>query len=449
MSASHLASAARRLGQDAVTAEVVTAMRARGVRPLLIKGPVLERWLYPDAERRYGDVDLVVCAEQFTDAEAALAGLGFVLALDPATHLGHADHEHVWVRGPDVIDLHRAIWGLDGEPQVVWRTLTEGSDRIEIAHAQVEVVRDAVSAVLVVLHAVQHGGAAKPTEDLRRALAIADERLWRDAASVAGRLGAVGPFVLGLELLPAGRDLARRLQLPPSTSVEAHLFAAGETELASAFQRLAKIRTWRGRLAMLGDELWPSVHWMRSQGRFARRPRGLLAARAWRIASLCARAPRAWLAWRRAVAAAGRAGARGSAPPRRMSAGRKLALGAEILLAYGRARRRMAREGNARTLVALTRGAPAGERGSAAIDIAQARRLGRAVRRALWMLPEQRGCLARSLVLIDLLQRRGARATLVIGARADPTFRAHAWVELAGEPLLSPGGYGASRLAEL
>jgi Transglutaminase-like superfamily len=71
------------------------------------------------------------------------------------------------------------------------------------------------------------------------------------------------------------------------------------------------------------------------------------------------------------------------------------------------------------------------------------------VRRALWMLPAHRGCLARSLVLVDLLQRRGVAATLVIGARADPTFRAHAWVEVAGEPLLSPGDYRGGRLAEL
>jgi predicted aconitase with swiveling domain len=199
---------------------------------------------------------------------------------------------------------------------------------------------------------------------------------------------------------------------------------------------------------MLSDELWPSVGWMRWQGGLGRRPRGLAAARLCRIASLFGRAPRAWLAWRRAVAAADRSTSQRLS---RMSVRRRVTLGAEILLAYRRARRRMARENDARTLVALTRrGTPAmGEIGSAAIDIAQARRLGGAVRRALWMLPAHRGCLARSLVLVDLLQRRGVAATLVIGARADPTFRAHAWVEVAGEPLLSPGDYRGGRLAEL
>lgn len=48
MNSEHLALAARRLAQDAVTGEVVAAMRGRGVRPLLIKGPVLEQWLYGD-----------------------------------------------------------------------------------------------------------------------------------------------------------------------------------------------------------------------------------------------------------------------------------------------------------------------------------------------------------------------------------------------------------------
>ena len=71
------------------------------------------------------------------------------------------------------------------------------------------------------------------------------------------------------------------------------------------------------------------------------------------------------------------------------------------------------------------------------------------VARTLALLPTDARCMDRSLVLIDLLARRGIPATLVIGARRAPGFRAHAWVELAGQPLLSPGDYGGSRLAEL
>ncbi len=88
MISQNLALAAQRLAQDVVTGEVVEAMRRRGVRPLLIKGPVLERWLYQDGtKRRHGDIDLVVASDQFADAEAALAELGFAMPLDLSAHI--------------------------------------------------------------------------------------------------------------------------------------------------------------------------------------------------------------------------------------------------------------------------------------------------------------------------------------------------------------------------
>lgn len=95
MNGPYLAPAARRLAQAAVTGEVVAAVRGWGVCPLLIKGPVLERWLCRDGiERRYGDVDLVVTSDQFVEPEAALADLGFVQRLAASAHVGLSDHEH-------------------------------------------------------------------------------------------------------------------------------------------------------------------------------------------------------------------------------------------------------------------------------------------------------------------------------------------------------------------
>ena len=59
--------------------------------------------------------------------------------------------------------------------------------------------------------------------------------------------------------------------------------------------------------------------------------------------------------------------------------------------------------------------------------------------RTLKLIPGDTRCLARSLVLTRLLARRGIPAKLVIGAQPAPDFRAHAWVECEGEPVLSPG----------
>lgn len=91
-----------------------------------------------------------------------------------------------------------------------------------------------------------------------------------------------------------------------------------------------------------------------------------------------------------------------------------------------------------------------GDRRLAARDsLVEARRLGSAVTRTLALLPGDTRCLVRSLVLTRLLARRGIPATLVIATRTTPSFAAHAWVEHAGWPVLSPGDGSFGRIVEL
>jgi hypothetical protein len=82
-------------------------------------------------------------------------------------------------------------------------------------------------------------------------------------------------------------------------------------------------------------------------------------------------------------------------------------------------------------------------------SLAEALRLGRAVTRLLRFVPGDTRCLARSLVLTRLLADRDIQAKLVIGARTQPAFLAHAWVEHAGDPVLDPGDESFGRLVEL
>jgi hypothetical protein len=70
-----------------------------------------------------------------------------------------------------------------------------------------------------------------------------------------------------------------------------------------------------------------------------------------------------------------------------------------------------------------------------------ARRLGIIVQRLLALLPTDKRCLIRSLVLLRLLEQRTMDAVLVIGVRRDNEFTAHAWVEHQGVPVLPAGGY--------
>ena len=75
-------------------------------------------------------------------------------------------------------------------------------------------------------------------------------------------------------------------------------------------------------------------------------------------------------------------------------------------------------------------------------------RLGRVVEKNLDHLPGDTRCLTRSLVLLDMLARRGIASTVVIGVQPAPSFAAHAWVELDGQALLNPIEYAAGRLHE-
>lgn len=135
-------------------------------------------------------------------------------------------------------------------------------------------------------------------------------------------------------------------------------------------------------------------------------------------------------------------------------------LAAEIAAAYLRARRALASQPISAALATLRRGAwpfaangaPLGHgasAGDAAQRLAEASRLGRAVARTLALVPGDTRCLARSLVLSQLLARRNIEATLVIAARTAPRFLAHAWVEHEGQPVLDPGDGSFARLVEL
>lgn len=133
---------------------------------------------------------------------------------------------------------------------------------------------------------------------------------------------------------------------------------------------------------------------------------------------------------------------------RRLGPRERARLIAEIVAAYLRAWREL-RQAPIETAVARLRaGRPAaGRSGPEALQ--EAARLGRAVVRTLAFLPGDTRCLRRSLVLTQLLARRGISGRLVIGARTAPDFLAHAWVEHDGIPVLDPEGDAFGRLVEL
>ena len=126
----------------------------------------------------------------------------------------------------------------------------------------------------------------------------------------------------------------------------------------------------------------------------------------------------------------------------------KVRLALEIALTFIVVRWRMRRQVDVEKLTALLRpGSP-----ETVVDPDTLRRtklLGNRVTLLMRVLPGDTRCLARSLVLIRLLVRRGIGATLVIGVHPGPLFGAHAWVELSNEALMVPIEPGGQRILEV
>jgi hypothetical protein len=136
-------------------------------------------------------------------------------------------------------------------------------------------------------------------------------------------------------------------------------------------------------------------------------------------------------------------------PPSPLGTVARARLAAEIVAAYIQARRELRRAPIESVLAALRSDPSLPPHARASDALVEARRLGWVVARTLKPMPGDTRCLTRSLVLTQLLARRGVPAKLVIGARATPDFLAHAWVECDGQPVLSAGDGSFSRLVEL
>lgn len=135
---------------------------------------------------------------------------------------------------------------------------------------------------------------------------------------------------------------------------------------------------------------------------------------------------------------------------RRLNAGERARLMLEILGSYRMARRVLQRMPIRLAVRALRGDARVDEtRGGERELLAEAWRLGRAVQLTLRLVPGDTRCLTRSLVLTQMLARRGIEGKLVIGVHVDGGFTAHAWVEHAGEPILPADEHSHGRLVEL
>jgi hypothetical protein len=282
---------------DRQTAEIAGAFEAEGIETLVLKGPVLAKWLYPGEVRPYGDSDLMVAPGDWDGAVALLERLGFDDQLGPMAHPRMESYASTaFLRGDQNVDLHCALHGLRGEMQPVWEDLRAGAERQPIGGASLMVPGRPALLLHIGLHAAHHAE-GKALEDLRRALVLATQEQWQQALALARSHDGVPAFASGLRLVPAGLELARRLGIEDVRSA-AHEIRFDAVPTAEAIDALlAPGLSLRARAATVLRELFPRPEFMRWRSSLARRGLpGLLASYPQRWLWLARHAPAGLLA---------------------------------------------------------------------------------------------------------------------------------------------------------
>jgi Uncharacterised nucleotidyltransferase len=299
---------ARNLRVDDATAQVLRAFDGAGVPSILLKGPSIVRWLYEKTEPRwYVDADVLVAPHAMDDAERVLTGLGYVPDLEQCRMPPWwREHAVGWLHREEgvVIDLHGTLTGAGVDAARVWSLLSAHTDTMIVGGFPAAVLSLPGRALHLALHAAQHGEGRRwggVLIDLERGLARAGEQTWREAARLASELHATAAFAAGLRLVPEGRVLAARMELPQERPVEVALRSASAPAQALTFDRLARATGVRERLGIVRHKLVPPRTFMRSWSALARRGRaGLLLAYGQRLVWLARSAPGGFRVWHRA-----------------------------------------------------------------------------------------------------------------------------------------------------
>jgi hypothetical protein len=296
--------AAVRVWLDWVAAQTVTALGARGVRPILLKGPPIARWLYADdpAERLYEDVDLLVGPGELNDAEAVLGELGFrrrsVMLIDDPD-----PHAEPFVRESDgaTVDLHRTLHRCEHVADaLVWRTVSAETERMVVGGVEVEVPSIPVRLLHVTFHPdpTKHSPGARPWVDLQRAIERVDMSDWYRAREIAQELGTSDAMGYGLRLDPRGAGLADRLGLPQGAP-ESVLLREASTSTRFVAQ-LAALTGGRAKARYVAQKLFPPRAYMAQSTEMARGGTGrLLLAYTARLGRAVVQLPGALAGWRR------------------------------------------------------------------------------------------------------------------------------------------------------
>ncbi|OHV36073.1 MULTISPECIES: nucleotidyltransferase family protein [Pseudofrankia] len=257
-----VARAALALARDAADALLIERLHQAGIRPVLLKGPVTARRLYPGEHRPRVDCDLLVPPAQFARARAVLVAAG-LRPYDPCPYAQMFGHP-----SGQAVDLHWTLPVATVRAERLWAVLSRHIAEFQLGGTVVDALDLPAHACHLAIHAVSVPARSQAARrDLDRAAARIPLAIWREAMGVADELGARPAVAAALRTgSPACRALADALGLPVQVPFAQRLWLADTSLLLSARQIL-RAAPPEHRRAMLRRWLLPTMAEIASRGR--------------------------------------------------------------------------------------------------------------------------------------------------------------------------------------
>ena len=291
------------LAVDAVTAEVVTALRNTGIRPLLSRDRRSPGGCTKTALRAHTEIPTCSIPRSYPAGGECAPGARIPPARLPEP--GTCGFAGVAASFGQRLRRSSSLSGrcLRFPRRSLGRACCEDGDAARGWH-RLEVLGMPGWVLHIALHAAQHGvDSERPLTDLGRAIRNVDEQVWREATELARRVDALPAFATGLRLDDPGRQEAGGASAPPRGSPAAGRAARRpEARVAITLERLASEGSLRARARLLLGALFPSPGYMRKWATGRGWPwagagppgrLGLWLAYIWRLIWILGRLPRA------------------------------------------------------------------------------------------------------------------------------------------------------------